>query len=97
MSRVSKTPERKQPAEPDAVQDLRDWLVRVDAMDELARVPDAVNRDEEMSAIAYLVAKQPSSPAVLFECAEGFEDSPIGARLLWNILGPSLRRVALAG
>lgn len=80
---------------PGAILDLRDWLARVDAMGELVRVTDAVNRDEEMSAIAYLVAKQPSSPAVLFECAEGFEDSPVGARLLWNILGPSLARVAL--
>jgi 4-hydroxy-3-polyprenylbenzoate decarboxylase len=77
------------------IQDLREWLERVDAMDELLRVDQPVDRDEEMSAISYLVAKQKPSPAVLFENARGFEKSPIGARLLWNILGPSLKRVAL--
>lgn len=92
---MSKTPGRNRTGSADPVTDLRDWLARVDGMGQLVRVTDAVNRDEEMSAIAYLVAKQPSSPAVLFERAEGFEDNPIGARLLWNILGPSLARVAL--
>jgi 4-hydroxy-3-polyprenylbenzoate decarboxylase len=48
-----------------------------------------------MSAISYLVAKQHPSPAVLFECAKGFEKSPTGARHLWNILGPSFKRIAL--
>ena len=31
----------------------------------------------------------------MFEQASGFENSPIKTRLLWNILGPSLRRIAL--
>ena len=48
-----------------------------------------------MSAVSYLVAKQQPSPAVLFERPSGFDDSPIGARMLWNILGPSFTRVAL--
>src|SRR6516225_2338407 len=78
-----------------SIQDLRDWLARVDALGELVRVSQPVNRDEEMSAIAYLVAKQSRSPAILFECAKGFEKSPIGARHLWNILGPSRKRIAL--
>jgi len=77
------------------VQDLRGWLDRVDRMGELVRVSEAVDRDEEMSGISYLVARQKPSPAVLFDRARGFENSPIGARLLWNILGPSLRRIAL--
>jgi UbiD family decarboxylase len=77
------------------VRDLRDWLQRVEAMGELVRVQRPVSRDEEMSAVSYLVAKQDPSPAVLFECASGFEKSPIGAKLLWNIIGPSLKRVAL--
>ena len=77
------------------IQDLREWLSRVDKMGELVRVGQAVSRDEEMSAVSYLVAKQQPSPAVLFERASGFEASPIGARLLWNILGPSLKRIAL--
>ncbi len=77
------------------IQDLREWLSQVDRIGELVRVSQAVDRDEEMSAISYLVAKQNPSPAVLFDCAKGFEKSPIGARHLWNILGPSVRRIAL--
>ncbi|HEY5900166.1 MAG TPA: UbiD family decarboxylase [Burkholderiales bacterium] len=77
------------------IQDLREWLARVGDLGELVRVAQAVDRDEEMSAISYLVAKQEPSPAVLFDCAKGFERDPIGARLLWNILGPSRKRIAL--
>ena len=78
------------------IQDLREWLTRVDEIGELVRVKQPVDRDEEMSAIAYLLAKQQPSPAVLFECASGFDNSPIGARLLWNVLGPSIKRIALS-
>lgn len=77
------------------IRDLREWLARVEALGELVRVTEPVDRDEEMSAIGYLAAKQQPSPAVLFERARGFEASPFGASLLWNILGPSLKRVAL--
>ena len=77
------------------VQDLREWLSRVETIGELVRIAEPVDRDEEMSAISYLVAKRPPSPAVLFERASGFEESPIGARMLWNILGPSMRRIAV--
>lgn len=77
------------------IQDLREWLARVEEMGELVRVKAPVNRDEEMSAVGYLVAKQQPSPAVLFENARGFDKSPIGATLLWNILGPSLKRIAI--
>lgn len=90
-----KAPEAAKVTEHEPIKDLREWLARVEHIGELVRVKKAVNRDEEMSAISYLVAKQPQSPAVLFERASGFENSPIGARLLWNILGPSLKRVAL--
>jgi 4-hydroxy-3-polyprenylbenzoate decarboxylase len=48
-----------------------------------------------MSAIGYLVAKQKPSPAILYNNIKGFENSPIGARSLWNVLGPSVRRIAL--
>jgi len=77
------------------IRDLRDWLARVESLGELVRVSQPVDRDEEMSAIGYLAAKQQPSPAVLFERTRGFESSPFGASLLWNILGPSLKRVAL--
>jgi 4-hydroxy-3-polyprenylbenzoate decarboxylase len=77
------------------IQDLRDWLERAEALGELVRVTEPVDRDEEMSAIGYLLAKQTPSPAVLFENAAGFEASPVGARMLWNILGPSIKRIAM--
>jgi UbiD family decarboxylase len=77
------------------IQDLREWLARVEEIGELVRVKKPVDRDEEMSAVGYLLAKQQPSPAVLFERASGFEKSPIGAKLLWNILGPSLKRIAM--
>ena len=78
-----------------AIKDLREWLSKVDELGELVRVDKPVGRDEEMSAISYLLAKQQPSPAVLFERAEGFDNSPVGAKLLWNILGPSIKRIAL--
>ena len=77
------------------VQDLREWLDRVEKIGELVHVDKPVDRDEEMSAISYLLAKQSPSPAVLFDNIAGFEKSPIGARSLWNILGPSIKRIAL--
>jgi UbiD family decarboxylase len=77
------------------IQDLREWLARVEEIGELVRVNKPVSRDEEMSAIGYLLAKQNPSPAVLFERADGFDKSTIGASLLWNILGPSIKRIAL--
>jgi len=77
------------------IRDLREWLDKVEALGELVRVSEPVDRDEEMSAVSYLVAKQQVSPAVLFERASGFDGSPVGARMLWNILGPSLKRIAI--
>jgi 4-hydroxy-3-polyprenylbenzoate decarboxylase len=77
------------------IQDLRDWLRRVEEMGDLVRVTQPVSCEEEMSAIGYLVAKQNPSPAILFDSVKGYEKSPFRARLLWNILGPSLRRIAL--
>lgn len=80
---------------PAPIHDLRDWLARVEEIGELVRVDKPVDRDEEMSAISYLVAKQTPSPAVLFNTTAGFEDSKIGAKMLFNVLGPSVRRIAL--
>jgi len=77
------------------IRDLRDWLERVEAMGDLIHIKEPVDWEEEMSAISYLVAKQHPSPAILFEAVKGYEGSPFKARLLWNILGPSFRRIAL--
>ncbi len=78
------------------IQDLREWLARAEAIGELVRVSQPVDRDEEMSAVTYLLAKRQPSPAVLFEQPAPAEANGIGARMLWNILGPSLRRTALS-
>ena len=77
------------------IHDLRQWLSRVEELGELVCVDQPLDPIEEMGAVTYLVAKQTPSPAVLFERPKGFESSPLGARLLWNILGPSMRRTAL--
>src|SRR5262250_3667985 len=77
------------------IQDLREWLERVEALGDLVRVKQPVSCEEEMSAIGYLVAKQNPSPAILFDNVKGYENSPFKARLLWNILGPSIPRIAL--
>ncbi len=98
MAKVEKRPrqgEASNDAERLPIQDLREWLARVEDIGELIHVKQSVDWNEEMSAISYLVAKQNPSPAILFENASGYENSPIGARLLWNILGPSLKRIAL--
>jgi UbiD family decarboxylase len=83
-------------ARPKPIQDLREWLARADAIGELVRVGQPVGRDEEMSAVAYLLAKKQPSPAVLFERAGAGERNDLGAQLLWNILGPSLKRTAIS-
>ncbi len=77
------------------IQDLREWLARVEALGELVSIKEPVDPEEEMSAVSYLVAKQQPSPAVLFERSSGYDKSPIGVRMLWNVLGPSLKRIAL--
>ncbi len=83
-------PQRNRP-----IQDLREWLERIESIGELVEVDQPVERDEEMSAISYLVAKQKPSPAVLFNKTAGFETGGIGMRHLWNVLGPSVRRIAV--
>ncbi|MEE8395159.1 MAG: UbiD family decarboxylase, partial [bacterium] len=72
--------------------DLREWLERVDEIRELKRIPEQVDWDEEMAAITYLAAKQEGGPALLFE---NVKDHGNGDRVLGNILGTSLRRIAI--
>ena len=62
---------------------------------DLVRVKKSVSCEEEMSAIGYLVAKQKPSPAILFDNIKGYEKSSYKAQSLWNILGPSIPRIAL--
>ena len=79
MSEGSASKTRNEP-----IQDLRQWLEAVEEIGELVKVSEPVSRDQEMSAIGYLLAKQQPSPTVMFEKTEGFDDGGIGARLLWN-------------
>ena len=62
------------------INDLREWLARVDEIGELVTVSEPVDPDEEMSAVTYLLAKRQPSPALLFEKARGFEQNPLGVR-----------------
>jgi len=78
------------------IRDLREWLARAEAIDELVTVNKPVEVEEEMSAISYLIAKQTPSPAVVFTNPKGFESSRYQAKHLWNVYGPSVRRIALS-
>ena len=89
------TPNKSPKTQNEPIQDLRQWLDAVADIDELVKVSEPVSRDQEMSAIGYLLAKQNPSPTVMFEKTVGFEDDGIGARLLWNLAGPSLKRIAI--
>jgi UbiD family decarboxylase len=71
---------------------LRGWLSEVEKLGELKVIGEQVDWNEEAAAITYLVGKSPGSPALLFDHMK--ETSP-GFRLLTNILGSSLNRVAL--
>ncbi len=73
--------------------DLREWLLRVERIGLLKRITTEVDWDEEMSAITYMVAQEVGAPALLFEKIKGYS-SEFSA--LWNLLGPSLPRIALS-
>src|SRR5438445_6497450 len=73
--------------------DLRDWIGRVEAIGQLKRISEEVGRDEEMGAITYMAHQEIGAPALLFERIKG---SPKGFRSLWNTLGSSVDRFALA-
>ncbi|HEY4134303.1 MAG TPA: UbiD family decarboxylase [Alphaproteobacteria bacterium] len=91
MKKLSAAPLANHP-----IRDLRDWLERSEAIGELVTVDKPVDVEEEMSAISYLIAKQKPSPAVMFTKAKGFENSPYQIKHLWNVYGPSVRRIALS-
>jgi len=76
-----------------APQDLREWLREVEGAGLLRRVVAEVDWDQEMSAITYLLHQREGAPALLFEHIKGY---PRGFRSLWNPLGSSVDRLALA-
>ncbi|HVN23402.1 MAG TPA: UbiD family decarboxylase [Syntrophorhabdales bacterium] len=74
-------------------QDLRGWLQEAEKIGELARIKEEVDWDEELSAITYLTGKKLGGPALFFEKVKGYDKDK---RVLSNILGSSLNRIALA-
>ncbi len=68
------------------------WMEKADAIGEIKRITAEVDPDLEMSTIAYLSGKRDESPALLFENIKGHP----GRKALYNMLGNSVNRVALA-
>jgi UbiD family decarboxylase len=73
--------------------DLRGWLKEVEKIGELARIKEEVDWDEELTAVTYLTGKKIGGPALLFENVKGYSKE---YRVLSNILGSSLNRIALS-
>src|SRR5688572_13828123 len=73
--------------------DLRTWLAQVERLGELHVIDAEVDPIEEMGGLTYLVGKEVGAPALLFNNVRG---SQPGTRALFNLLGTSLPRVALA-
>jgi 4-hydroxy-3-polyprenylbenzoate decarboxylase len=70
---------------------LRDFLLRTGEAGELKRITAEVDLEEEMAAIVYMAHREIGAPALLFERVKGY---PTG--VLWNMLGSSTKRVAIA-
>jgi 4-hydroxy-3-polyprenylbenzoate decarboxylase len=73
--------------------DLREWMQAVERIGQLRRITAPVSRNEEMGAITYLAHQEINAPALFFENITG---SPKGYRALWNPIGSSVDRFALA-
>ena len=80
-------------AEPSAPRDLREWLARAEAIGQITRIREPIDWNEEMGAITYMAHQAIGAPAPLFENIKG---CPRGFRALWNIIGSSVDRFALA-
>ena len=73
--------------------DLRLWLEAVDRLGELHLIDAEVEPVDEMGGLTYLVAKTEGSPVLLFNKVRG---AAPGVRSVFNLLGTSLPRIALA-
>ena len=74
------------------MQNLGDWLEKVEEIGELTRISAEVDPVLEMSTITYLAGKEVGGPTLLFENIMGHP----GQRVLFNPYGSSYRRLALA-
>ena len=77
----------------DAPRDLREWIERVEAIGHIKRITDEVDWNEEMGAITYMAHQEINAPALIFEKIKG---CPNGFRALWNPIGSSPDRFAVA-
>lgn len=73
--------------------DLRFWLEAVDRLAELHQIDAEVEPIDEMGGLTYLVGKTEGSPVLLFNKVRG---AAPGVRSVFNLLGTSLPRIALA-
>ena len=73
--------------------DLRLWLEAIDRLGELHRIDAEVEPVDEMGGLTYLVGKTEGSPALLFNKVRG---AAPGVRSVFNLLGTSLPRIAVA-
>jgi 4-hydroxy-3-polyprenylbenzoate decarboxylase len=73
--------------------DLRAWIAACDAIGQITHVREPVSRNEEMGALCYMVNQEVNAPALFFEHVT---ESPRGYRALWNPIGASTDRFALA-
>lgn len=71
---------------------LRDWLLLIEKHKQLKRVASAVDPEEEISGLTYMVTRSEHAPALLFENPK---NAAFGARVLTNMLGNSKERYAL--
>jgi UbiD family decarboxylase len=80
-------------AAPPATRDLRAWLAAVEQRGGLRTIDALVDPVEEMGGLTYLVSKEEGAPALLFTNVAGAQP---GMRALFNLLGTSRSRIALA-
>ncbi len=79
--------------EPSAPADLREFVAAIESIGQLRRVDAEVSRDEEMGAVTYLYHQREGAAALFFERIAG---CPPGFTALWNQLGSSSERLAVA-
>ena len=75
------------------VNDLRDWIARIDALGQVRRVNGA-DCDEEIGAITDLYMERVGRPALLFDEIPGY---PPGFRVLANVTTSPQRVAATLG
>src|SRR3989441_8138959 len=73
--------------------DLRAWIEAIERIGQLKRIGAEVSRNEEMGAITYMAHQEINAPALFFE---NIKESPRGFRALWNPIGSSVDRFAVA-